>query len=225
MKPLGSHLFAQQDIWQSHLNDVFQSLGIEPGTTADNVSASVAAYCREFHPAGVQKNDLRLLIARAFCAIGEQSVAEVIVGSMDPHVRHVSRWLEILSELHHFPELLPYFSIGVIRPADWAGARLDRMWVLDFSRLSLTDAERHEIMLYRSIRTLIEKVYVFWDATLGEGVLGLKGLALFNVEAGGRSGQTLTASSDLVVFISDLFNRQISERNWNAVPTLLNLDL
>ena len=213
------------DAWSEHLRDVFQTLEIPPGTLADNLAASIAMYCREFHPQGLHSPDLKLLIARAFCAVGDRAAAGRVLESMEPHRHHVSRWLEILSELHHFPELLPYFSLGIIRPADWAGARLDRMWTLDFGRLVLADAERHEMMLYRSVRTLVEKMFVFWDATEGEGILGLKGLSALSVDAGGRKKQTLTAPGDLYEYIADLFARQKGRREWHAIPSLLNLDL
>jgi hypothetical protein len=215
----------RQDPWKVHLLEIFQSLEIAPGTVADNVSASVAMYCREFHPHGVQRADLVLLVARAFCAVNDRAAAGRILGSMQPHRRHVARWLEILSELHHFPALLPYFSLGVIRPADWAGAQLDRMWTLDFDRLLLSEEERHEIMLYRSIRAIVESMFVFWDATAGEGVLGLKGLSSLNIEDTSRRGPTLTATDDLLEYIADLFLRQKEARGWRAVPVLLNLDL
>ena len=213
----------RQDAWTAHLQDVFQTLEIPSGTLADNLAASVAMYCRTFHPRGVQSDDLKLLIARAFCAVGDRAAAGRVLESMQPHRRHVSRWLEILSELHHFPQLLPYFSLGIIRPADWAGAQLDRMWTLDFGRLALADAERHEMMLYRSIRAILEKTVVFWDATGGEGILGLKGLSALDVDAG-RKKQTLTAEGDLLGYIADLFRRQSVEREWKTVPSLLNLD-
>ena len=215
----------RQDAWAAHLQELFGSLDIPNGTLADNLAASIAMYCRKFHPQGVQSADLKLLIARGFCAVGDHATAGYVLQSMDPHRRHVSRWLEILSELHHFPELLPYFSLGIIRPADWAGAQLDRMWVLDFGRLSLSDSEKHEMMLYRSIRAIIEKMYVFWDATRGEGILGLKDLATLNVESAGRSGQTLTEANDLLEYVADLFVRQKTDRKWSACPSLLNLDL
>ncbi|MEN8255607.1 MAG: hypothetical protein ABFR33_09075 [Verrucomicrobiota bacterium] len=213
----------RQDVWATHLQDVFLSLEIPSGTMADNVSASVAMYCRQFHPQGVQRSDLVLLVARAFCAVNDRAAAERVLDSMQPHSRHVSRWLEILSELHHFPSLLPYFSLGIIRPADWAGAKLDRMWTLDFGRLALADAERHEIMLYRSIRAIVENMFVFWDATEGEGVLGLKGLPALNVEKGSRRKQTLTAADDLLEYIADLFLQEKKHRNWRAVPTLMKI--
>lgn len=215
----------KQDAWTLHLQDVFQSLDISRGTMADNVAASVAMYCRQFHAAGVQRADLVLLIARAFCAVNDRAAAERVLGSLPSHSRHVSRWLEILSELHHFPDLLPYFSMGVIRPADWVGAQVDRMWVLDFDRLVLSDEEKHEMMLYRSIRAILEYMFVFWDATAGEGVLGVKGLASLNVDSGTRVKQTLTASGDLLEYISDLFLRQKESRSWQAVPSLMNVDL
>jgi hypothetical protein len=225
MRSTAFQTLEKQDAWTAHLQDIFQSLEIPNGTMADNVSASVAMYCREFHPRGVQRSDLVLLAARAFCAVNDRAAAERVLGSLQPHRRHASRWLEILSELHHFPALLPYFSLGVIRPADWAGARLDRMWTLDFDRLVLSASERHEIMLYRSIRAIVENMFVFWDASGGEGVLGLKGLSSMNVEDGSRRRQTLTATDDLLDYVADLLLRQKDLRGWRSVPSLLNLDL
>lgn len=217
-------LDVHREAWAAHLRDMFQTLEIAPGTLADNLVASVALYCRKFHPQGLQSSELKLLIARAFCAVADRAAAERILESMEPHRRHVSRWLEILSELHHFPELLPYFSLGVIRPADWAGAQLDRMWTLDFGRLVLTNAERHEMMLYRSIRALVEQMFVFWDATGGEGILGLKDLSVLHVGEEEKE-HTLTAPDDLLEYIADLFARQKEQREWHATPTLLSLDL
>ncbi len=211
------------DAWTAHLQEILRSLEIPSGPLADNVVASVALYCRQSHPHGLQRSDLVLLIARAFCAVNDRAVAERVLGSIQPHCRHVSRWLEILSELHQFPELLPYFSLGVIRPADWAGAQLDRMWTLDFGRLALSDAERHEIMLYRSIRAIVETMFGFWDATDGEGVLGLKGLSSLNIEEGTRRKQTLTAADDLLEYIDGLFLQEKKKRGWQAVPSLMKL--
>jgi hypothetical protein len=213
----------RQDAWTLHLQEVFESLEIPPGPLSNNIAASVAMYCRQFHPHGLQRCDLVLLIARAFCAVNEREAAERVLLSMQPHARHVSRWLEILSELHHFPELLPYFSIGIIRPADWAGAQLDRMWILDFGRLALSEAERHEMMLYRSIRAILGHMFAFWDATDGEGVLGLKCLSALDVGEGARKRSTITTPADLMEYMDDLFMQEKEKRGWSAVPSLLKL--
>jgi hypothetical protein len=215
----------QEDAWSQHLHELLDSLEISSGTLADNLVVSISMYCRKFHPQGVQSEDLKLLISRAFCAVGDRAAAEYVLQSMTPHRRHVSRWLEILSELHHFPELLPYFSLGIIRPADWSGAQLDRMWILDFGRLTLSDSEKHEMMLYRSVRAIIEKMLVFWDATEGEGILGLKELSALNVEQNGRKKDTLTSEDNLLAYIADLFIQKREERKWRTTPSLLNLDL
>ena len=220
-----SHVLIGQDAWKEHLRDIFQSLDIPSGALAENVSTSVALYCRRSHPHGLRHDDLVLLIARAFCSINERALAEQALGSVQPHARHKDRWLEILSELHSFPSLLPYFSLGIIRPADWAGAQLDRMWILDLGRLRLSEEERHEMLLYGSLRAMIESMAVFWDAPGGEGVLGLKGLASFNVEAKPRQRQTFTSADDLLGYIGNLFLKQRELRSWQAVPSLLNLDI
>jgi hypothetical protein len=214
-----------EDAWAEHLHDMFKTLDIRPGTIADNIAASVAAYCRKFHPQGLHTAELKLLIARAFCSVGDPAAAGRVLQSMATHRRHVSRWLEILTELHHFPELLPYFSGGIIRPADWAGASLDRMWILDFGRLALGDGEKHEMMLYRSIQLMIGKMSVFWDATRGEGILGLKSLSSLNVDEGISGKPGLTAQDKLMDYINDLLARHTTLRGWQATPSLLNLDL
>ena len=225
MTGVRSHVLIGQDAWTEHLRDIFQSLDIPSGTLADHVSASVAMYCRHSHPRGLRHDDLVLLIARAFCSVNERTLAEQALGSVQPHARHKDRWLEILSELHNFPSLLPYFSLGIIRPADWAGAQLDRMWILDLGRLRLSEAERHEILLYGSLRALIENMLVFWDATGGEGMLGLKGLASFNMELKPRQRSSFTSADDLLGYIGNLFLQYRELRKWPAVPSLLNLDI
>jgi len=224
MKRSTTQLSKRREVWRDHLEDVFKSLDIPPGTLSDNIAATVAVYCHHHHPHGLQATDLRLLISRAFCAIGDRSAAGRVLASMTPHSRHIERWLEILSDLHHFPELLPYFSRGIIRPAEWAGAQLDRMWTLDFSRLKLSEAERHEITLYRSVRLLVQQMFVFWDATGGEGILGLKGLESLGVNDR-RPEWSLMSATSLVEYIADLFRQQKKERGWAAVPSLLQLDL
>jgi hypothetical protein len=99
------------------------------------------------------------------------------------------------------------------------------MWTLDFGRLMLTDEERHEIMLYRSVRMLVEAMLVFWDATGGEGVLGLKNLSALTVSGRRERGQGNAASGELSDYIGSLLRRHRSLRNWKACPSLLNLDL
>ncbi len=223
MRSLPFQTLERQDAWTVHLQEIFQTLEIAPSTLTDNVSVSVAIYCRQFHPQGLQRADLVLLIARAFCAVNDRATAELVLSSLRSHRRHGSRWLEILSELHHFPALLPYFSQGIIRPADWAGAQLDRMWTLDFDRLVLSDAERHEIMLYRSIRAIIEHMFGFWDASGGEGVLGLKGLDALNIETTARNKKTRSQTDDLLEYIAALFQQAQKKRDWQAMPTLMKV--
>ncbi len=215
----------RSDAWRAHLQEVFREVDIPAGPVADHVAASIAAYCGRYHPLGLSRSDLVLLVARAFCAINDRATAARALASMRPHARHAERWLEVLSELHHFPALLPYFSRGIIRPADWAGANLDRMWTLDFGRLAMGEAERHEMVLYRSIRLIIDNMLYFWDATGGEGVLGLKGLQTLRIDGGAARPADLTETGELMDYVAGLLGRQRAVRGWHAVPGLINLDL
>lgn len=220
-----SHSLANREAWADNLRSLVDRAGISRESVTEHLTLSVAMYCQQHLPHGAKRSDLILLIARAYCSINDRKKAAQILRSIKPHSLHVDRWLEILSELHHFPSLLPYFSTGIVRPADWAGARQDRMWTLDLGRLVLEDAEKHEMMLYRSLRAIIESMLVFWDTTAGEGVLGVKGLAAFNLEVDVRHRQTLTHPGDLLGYIDGLFRREKERRGWVTVPELLNLDL
>lgn len=219
------HAPEKEDAWAQHLRATMQQLGVSESPLAEHVSASIAVYCRTYHPHGVTTSDLKLLVARAFCALGERGAAARVLESMPTHARHVERWLEILSELHEFPDLLPYFSLGIVRPADWAGAQLDRMWTVDFGRIAVAEADRHEMVLYRSIRAIIENMALFFDATQGEGVLGVKNLKTWQVEKVRRKKATLTAADDLLGYMGDLFEQLKNQNDWATVPSLLNLDL
>jgi hypothetical protein len=218
-------LDAEQGAWSELLRELFHSLAIPQGPTTEHLTVSVARYCAQYCPAGVQRSDLVLLLARAFCAISDRASAARVLRSVKPHARHVDRWLEILSELHHVPTLLPYFSSGMIRPADWAGARLDRMWTLDLGRMALAESERHEMMLYQSLRAIVANMAPFWDATQGEGVLGLKGLDAFRLEPDAGDVPSCTAAEALMEYVAQLLLQQKGARRWRAVPALMNLDL
>jgi len=220
----GLHPAAERhDAWTRLLEEVFRSQGVPPGLLADSVAAGVGAYCRRHFPRGVKREELVLLAARAFCAVNERGAAARLLESSRPHGRHAERWLEILSERHAFPGLLPYFSRGIIRPADWAGAQLDRMWTLDFGRLSLAEAERHEMLLYRSVRAIIDHMLVFWDATHGAGVLGLMGLGSLRLEPAGRTRPGSAAPGDLMGYVRGLVARGAQRRGWRFVPQVMDL--
>jgi hypothetical protein len=219
-----SDILEQDEAWMDHLRDLFRTLGISSGTREDHLASSVATYCRTHHPRGLRTADLRLLVARAFCAVGDRSSARRVLESMDSHRRHADRWLEILTELHHFPELLPFFSAGIIRPADWAGAKPDdRMWTLDFDRLMLADDEKHEMMLYRTVQLMIEKMARFWDATGGEGTLGLK--SAHSLELAEAVNGDPAAGPELFRYVADLLEQQAALRSWSEIPKLMSLDL
>ena len=210
---LPSFVDSQQAVWTRHICDLLNRLKIPEGEQVGHLVVSISTYCKEFHPAGVRTRDLHLLLARAFCSIGEPAFARIVLESIQPHARHVERWIEILSELHHFPQLLPYFSQGIVRPADWAGAKLDRMWTVDFSRLALADSDRHEMLLCKTLRIMLERIAIFWDSTQGEGTVGLKGLAYIE-----------STSDYLLTYSEDILTRQKKIRNWTQCPKILNVD-
>ena len=64
----------------------------------------------------------------------------------------------------------------MIAPGRWSGLQNQTMWILDLSRLMVSEEELHEIMVYRSMQLLLKQLVVLWDADRGRGVLGIRGI-------------------------------------------------
>ena len=211
----------RQQAWKTYLRTLLEGMQIQDPLPIEHLLFSVALYCQEHYPHGLQEKDAKLLIARALCSLHLRSEATQLIQSMSPHARHPERWLEILTELHQFPKLLPFFSAGILHPADWVGAQVERMWVLDFSKIHISDSERHEILLYRTVRLLIEQTAPIWDSVSGHGVLGIRGLE--NMHLPPSRYRKRLPPERIPDYIRRLVQHLQLQRTWEEPPMLITL--
>ncbi|MFA7257433.1 MAG: hypothetical protein WC047_07670, partial [Kiritimatiellales bacterium] len=149
-----SRRLAERTLWSGYVRRLFQTLEIHDRPAAQDISESLAVFCQ--HHANMSGHILSLLMARSFCITGDTEAAGRILRHDRAHRLHTCSWLDVLSADYPFPELYPLFSSRALYPQNFASAGM--LWVLDFNKISLTEADRHELILFQTIRVLTEKV-------------------------------------------------------------------
>jgi hypothetical protein len=207
---------AERRIWSGYVQEIFQTLEIRSPVSAGDISESLAVFCQ--HQPHVSRQSLSLLMARSFCATGDAEVAGRILRHDRVHRPHAESWLEVLSSGYPFPELYPLFSSRALRPQSLTSA--GALWLLDLGKIRLTEADRHELILFQTLRVLTEQVSNVWKKSAGQGTLGIKGLSRLTQFVRGRQ-----ASRQLLRHIEDVLALRAQKNGWANVPSVLLFDL
>jgi hypothetical protein len=168
-----SRRLADRRLWSGTVQQLFRTLELDGRAAAPEISESLAVFCQ--NRAHMPARTLSLLMARSFCAAGDTEAAERILRHDRAHGPHTASWLEVLSADYPFPELYPLFSSRALHPQYFASA--GTVWVLDFGKVRQTEADRHELIIFRTVRILTEQVSNVWKKSDGCGTLGVKGLS------------------------------------------------
>jgi hypothetical protein len=211
-----SHRLAERRVWSGHVKQLFQTLEIDDRASAADITESLAVFCQ--HHVHMTRHTLSLLMARSFCISGDVEAAERILCHDHEHRAHTDSWLEVLSAGYPFPELYPLFSSRALRPQKMLSS--GGVWVLDFERIQLTEADRHELILFQTVRVLTEKVSSVWKKVDGRGTLGIKGLARLARFVRGRQPE-----QQLFDHLCDVLERRTQKNGWSHTPSVLLLDL
>ncbi|MGE4488393.1 MAG: hypothetical protein AB7E95_02485 [Kiritimatiellales bacterium] len=211
-----SRRLADRRAWSGAVHRIFQTLEIDRRGSAEAVAESLAVFCqtRPYIP----QHDLFLFMARSFCSAGDAEAAEQVLQNNGAFRHHTASWLNVLSRDYPFPELYPLFSARVLRPQELTSAGL--LWILDFENIRLTDADRHELILYRTVRGLVEKVSNVWKNSDGQGTLGING-----IHHPARLLQGPDAESLILDHIRAVVDRCARTHGWKHQPAILLVDL
>ncbi len=211
-----SRRLEERQLWSGTVHRLFQNLEIHDRAAAPDITESLAVFCQ--HNTRMPEHTLSLLMARSFCATGDAEAAGRILRHDRTHRSHAESWLEVLSAEYPFPELYPLFSSRALRPQNLTSA--GTVWVLDFDKVCLTEADRHELILFQTVRVLTEKVSNVWKKSSGQGTLGIKGLARLTKFVRGRQ-----PARQLTGHIHDVLALRAKKNNWCAAPAVLLVDL
>lgn len=211
-----SRRVAERQLWSGYVQQLFQTLEIDDRASAPDITESLAVFCQPH--AHMPGHTLSLLMARSFCVTGDAEAAGRILRHDRAHRSHAGSWLEVLSSGYPFPELYPLFSARALRPQSLTSAGL--VWVLDLDKIRLTEADRHELILFQTVRVLTEKVSNVWKKADGRGTLGVKGLARLTKFVRGRQ-----PARQLTGHIRDVLSLRAQKNGWSAAPSVLLIDL
>lgn len=205
----------ERTLWSGCVQKIFRTLNLHERPAAQDISESLAVFCQQY--GRIQEHTLSLLIARSFCISGDSEAAGQVLQHDRIHRAHADSWLNVLSADCPFPELYPLFSSRALRPQLLASA--GTLWVLDFNRVKLTDADRHELVLFQTVRVLTENVSWVWKKTEGKGTLGIKGLARLTRFVRGRK-----TSHQMLDHVRDVLALRAQKNGWPCAPAVLLLD-
>ena len=207
---------SERRVWSGHVQQLFQTLGLDGRASAADITESLAVFCQ--HYAHMPRHTLSLLMARSFCISGDVEAAERILHHDREHRAHTDSWLEVLAAGCPFPELYPLFSARALRPQKMSSTGI--IWVLDFDRIQLTESDRHELILFQTVRVLAEKVSSVWNKADGQGTLGIKGIARLARFVRGRQ-----PAHQLRDHLCDVLTHRAQKNGWSHTPSVLLLDL
>lgn len=200
-------------VWSGYIQRLFETLNLHERAGASEISESLAVFCEQ-HP-HMPRQTLSLLMARSFCATGDRDAAGHILRHDRTYRSHTESWLEVLSAEYPFPELYSLFSSHALRPLQLHTVGAQTVWVLDLERIYLTDADRHEMILLQTLRSLTEKISNVWETSGGQGTLAIKGLRCLHA----------FSPDHLPGYLSDVLRRCAGCCGWSCVPSVLLLDL
>jgi hypothetical protein len=119
------------------------------------------------------------------------------------------------------------FGSGLVTPAVWEVSGGGKLWILDLRRLAVDAGVQIELTVFRSLDAAIAAMADVWDASDGQGRLGLRHVhstaahLLGDVDPRGRRSQPL--AREILERSRARLHELAAARHWQHVPEVLNL--
>ncbi|MBM4152779.1 MAG: hypothetical protein FJ220_04565 [Kiritimatiellaceae bacterium] len=203
-----------RDLWAGHVQQLFHALALEDSWLAQEVAQSVAVFCQQ--QPYVPRHILSVLLARSFYVLGDEETAIRLLKHDAVHRVNFEAWLDILSVDVPFSTLYPFLSSRVLHPQHLTS--VGTLWIVDLNAIRVTDADRHELIVFQTIRTLIEQISVVWKKSGGRGTLGIKGLYRWVPDPHDRKG-----INPYSTHIRDVLSQRAITNGWKYRPDVIFL--
>jgi hypothetical protein len=120
------------------------------------------------------------------------------------------------------------FGTGMIKPSEWEVRRGGQTWILDLKQLTIRNEAPLEMVLFSGLHAIIEAIADIWDVSSGDGTIGLRHVCsvageLLGSEAGEKRKVALV--DEIVNVCRQKLEQLKVERDWIAVPDVMNLDI
>lgn len=119
------------------------------------------------------------------------------------------------------------FGSGLVTPAVWEVSGGGTLWILDLRRLAVDAGVQIELTLFRSLDAAIAAMADLWDASSGQGRLGLRHVGataarlLGDADPRGKRGRAI--AREILARGRARLERLATERGWRSTPEVLDL--
>lgn len=208
---------------ESEIASAYRDAHPVPEHTGD-VARGVAAYWSGLAEADALPSQyVALLVSRALHGVGEKHAARRVVEHHFPD-HQGGDVVENAMRLKSLPPAVwNVFASRLLRPSRWAVGQGGVTWVLDLSRLELDAGGCLELSFLQALRALLHSVADIWNASGGEGILGLRGLS----QAAGlvRSRRANALAGEAEDYCRSVLERLRASRGWRTAPHVVSLDI
>tara|TARA_B100001769_G_C22047281_1_gene562937 strand:- start:74 stop:733 length:660 start_codon:yes stop_codon:yes gene_type:complete len=209
-----------QDVWYKRLVDLTAKTSISSDHLLDQIGMGISFFCNRYNLNILTRNDLTLLVSRSLVMMGLKKEAKELL-YLDPfYKKQADSWIMSFSVIEKFSEIYPFLSKQIISPKSWLGSTEQNFWVLNLKLLSINENEFHEVIVYRSLKKIINPMIPIWNNFNGIGTLGIKGLKagainkLFPLDRAGYS-------SEIIDFLNDVFIQNKNQFHWKSTPNIM----
>lgn len=189
----------------SHIESVIEencgdTLHLDEMQAAD-LAVAVASYLDENYDSGayVDSGYLVMLASRALSSVGEKQAAHRLL----------------------------VFGFGLVQPSEWEVTGGQDVWTLDLRQMSVRESATLELVFFNSLNIVLASIADVWEQTHGHGFLGLRHVCeTASVLLCGGTKKNVAALSSEIKHACEAKLKQLKvERDWEYVPSVMNLDL
>lgn len=170
---------------------------------------------------------LLVMTCRALWSIGQEAFArqllqEKVTGDISASCMHTvfSKGL--------FPRLAVHAALArALKPSSACWSMSGQCWILNLRTLFSFLNPGLELAIWRTLRALIKEIAVLWDASGGQGALGITNAGyisgrILNLPA--NSSQSRKFSAELMHYCAQALQIASAERQWRLAPTVVAYD-
>ena len=172
---------------------------LDDGQTTELASA-VAAFLERHQDSGsyVDSGYLVMLASRALATLGEKQAAHRLL----------------------------VFGSGLVHPSEWEVTGGDDVWTLDLRQITVRDDSALELVFFGSLNIVLGSIADVWERSQGRGVLGLRHVcsAASALLGGADFGSVAALATEINKACESKLGQIHTERSWQHVPAVMNLD-
>jgi len=194
------------------------------------VASAIASFIRqEHHVPWIESEYLRLLVARALWAVGEEDTARRFLAIKGDELKLAPLYSDVACASDMSMSLWRLLlNSRAVRPSHLSGTAYGSVWVIDILRAVDSESTQLEITIFCMLDMLLEEIAALWDCSKGKGALGLyhlSALASDMLQCPKKSRKTKALVMEIQKRCALKLRSLGKIRGWKHVPDVMRVDI